>query len=135
MSSTTLDPNLADALKAQLDEFNDLSIDDIQRRMQWVWKQMLNATREIERIETELREVHASLDPAWDLAYERSMLSQDKRLNARFHESVANNHCREQLTLVAGLDAQKRITSRWLSTLNSIHHGLQSHGANVRALT
>lgn len=129
-----LDPNIADALKEQLAQFNDLSIDDIQLRMQWTWRKMLEATREIVRIETELRDVHASLDPQWDLAYERSMLSQDKRLNAKFHETVANNHCRALLTLVAGLEAQKRITSRWLSTLNSIHHGLQSHGANVRAL-
>lgn len=35
MSMTSLDPTLADALKAQLDEFDDLSLDDIQRRMQW----------------------------------------------------------------------------------------------------
>jgi hypothetical protein len=134
MSATTLDPALADQLRAQLDALDDLSIDDIQRRMQWVWKKMLDATREVDRIENELRDVHRTLDRAWDEAYERSMLSQDKRLNAKFHETVANNRCRDQVTLVAGLEAQKRITLRWLRTLDTIHHGLQTHAANCRVL-
>lgn len=127
-------PDIADQLEAQLLEFDELSIDDVQRKMQWVWRQMIAATRDVEALERQLLAGHADLDPKWDEAYERSMLSQDKRLNARFHESVANNHCREELAIVAGLEAQKRIAARWLATLDKIHHGLQSHGANIRTL-
>lgn len=129
-----LSPDIADQLEQQLREFEELSIDDVQRRMQWVWKRMLDATRDIEALERQLLAAHAELDPAWDLAYETSMLSQDKRLNARFHESVANNLCRDALSIVAGLEASKRIASRWLSTLDKIHHGLQTHAANIRTL-
>lgn len=132
---TALAPTLADDLARQLAEFDELSIDDIQRRMQWVWRQMIAATRDIEGLERELRKAHEVLDPMWDEAYERSMLGQEKRLNARFHESVANNRCREQLAIVAGLEAQKRIAERWFRALEKIHGGLQTHAANVRAAT
>lgn len=134
--SVALNPHLADLLLQQLSEFDDLSIDDVNRRKQWVWRQMVVTARDIERIEGELVTIHERYDQAHDEAFERSVLDiWPKRLSEKFHETVANNRCRDDLTQIAGLESQKRIATRWWNTLNTIHMGLMGDAKTIREMT
>lgn len=127
-------PDIADAIRSELAEYNDLSIDDIHRRQQWTWRRMIDAARDMSELETQMCEIHETLDPAWEEAYVRSVVGQEKRINAKFHESVANMACRDQLTMIAGLEAQHRIAKRWWSTLHDIREDLRTHESTARTM-
>jgi hypothetical protein len=122
-----------DVLRDELGSLQDLSMADIARRRQWVWRRMLEVAKESERVDGELSQLRVARDRARTEAEEASYaMFPDRRV--AHHKAVADLAAADLTSRVAGLESEARILNRWHRTLDTLHHGLQSHSADMRGL-
>ncbi len=131
---TVTDVDIATQLEHQLANFSELSLGEIERRMQWIWRRLIECAKDVERIEQALLDHDAEYRAKWELAFETSEIDAKPKRSVTFHTAVANRIVPEYETIKAGLESQRRVALRWASTLKDVHEGLRTHSANVRQL-
>lgn len=130
---TTLAP-ISDELLAELRDYAELTINDLGARMAWLWRRLIDTSKDVERIEAEIVELDGQYQAKWELAYETSVIDAGKVQPSKYHEAVANRVVPEYRQTRAGLESQRRVALRWCSTMKEIHEGLRTHCANVRGM-
>ncbi len=131
---TVTDVDLATQLEHQLANFSELSLGDIELRMQWIWNRLIGCAKDVERFEKELLAHENEYGPGWQMAFETSEITSTRARNVTFHTAVADRMVPEYSSVKRGLESQRRVALRWASTLKDIHEGLRTHSANVRQL-
>lgn len=131
---TVTDVDIASQLEHQLANFSELSLGEIERRMQWIWNRLIACAKDVERIEGELLAHELAFGPSWQMAFETSEVDSTRARNVTFHTAVADRLVPEYSSIKRGLESQRRVALRWASTLKDVHEGLRTHSANVRQL-